>query len=182
MAQTWPVTRKRVAALKVVDFIGRAAAAPFRRSNQWSDAKPPNRILVIEPWNLGDVVLSTPMLAEMRSRYPLARISLLAKEQATELLKESPLVDEIISFDLPWTAQRNKYPIRLRTLREMTSLVKRLRAARFDATIDSRMDIRSNLIAAMTRAPLRIGYDVGGGGWLLTNALPSDRSASRRTS
>ena len=120
------------------------------------------------------------MLAELRSRYPLARISLLAKEQATELLKESQLVDEIISFDLPWTAHRNKYPMRLRTLREMTSLVKRLRAARFDATIDSRMDIRSNLIAAITRAPHRLGYDIGGGGWLLTNTLPSERSASHK--
>jgi len=135
---------------------------------------------VIEPWNIGDVVLSTVMLAELRSRYPRARISLLAKVHAIELLKESPLVDEIIPFDLPWTAQRNKYPLGLRTLREMTSLVRRLRAARFDATIDSRMDIRSNLIAAMTGAPHRLGYDIGGGGWLLTNTLPSERSTSHK--
>jgi ADP-heptose:LPS heptosyltransferase len=135
---------------------------------------------VIEPWNIGDVVLSTVMLAELRSRYPRARISLLAKAHAIGLLKESLLVDEIIAFDLPWTAQRNKYPLGLRTLREMTSLVRRLRAARFDATIDARMDIRSNLIAAMTRAPHRLGYDIGGGGWLLTNTLPSERSDSHK--
>jgi ADP-heptose:LPS heptosyltransferase len=135
---------------------------------------------VIEPWNIGDVVLSTVMLAELRSRYPRARISLLAKPYATELLEESSLVDEIIPFDLPWTAQRNKYSLGLRSLREMTSLVRRLRAARFDVTIDSRMDIRSNLIAAMSRAPHRLGYDIGGGGWLLTNTLPSERSASHK--
>jgi ADP-heptose:LPS heptosyltransferase len=135
---------------------------------------------VIEPWNIGDVVLSTVMLAELRSRYPRARISLLAKAYAADLLKESPLVDEIISFDFPWTAQYNKYSLSLRTLREIASLVRMLRAARFDATIDSRMDIRSNLIAAMTRAPHRIGYDIGGGGWLLTNTLPSERSASHK--
>jgi ADP-heptose:LPS heptosyltransferase len=135
---------------------------------------------VIEPWNIGDVVLSTAMLAELRSRYPRARISLLAKPHALELLKENPLVDEIIPFDLPWTAQRKKYPLGLRTLHNMTSLVKRLRDARFDATIDSRMDIRSNLIAAMTRAPHRLGYDIGGGGWLLTNTLPSERSGSHK--
>ncbi len=180
MAQTWPVTRMRVAALRIVDFIGRAAAATFRRSNRGSDFAEPSRILVIEPWNIGDVVLSTVMLAELRSRYPRARISLLAKGHAADLLKESPLVDEIISFDLPWTAQRNKYRLGLRTLREMPSLVRKLRAARFDTTIDSRMDIRSNLIAAMTRAPRRIGYDIGGGGWLLTNTLPSERSDSHK--
>jgi ADP-heptose:LPS heptosyltransferase len=180
VAQTWPVTRKRVAALRVVDFIGRAVGAPFRHSSRGSDSTPPARILVIEPWNIGDVVLSTVMLAELRSRYPLARISLLAKAHATDLLKDSTLVDEIISFDLPWTAQHNKYPLSLRTLREMASLVRRLRAARFDATVDSRMDIRSNFIAAMTRAPHRVGYDIGGGGWLLTNTLPSERSDSHK--
>lgn len=180
MAQTWPVTRKRVAALKVVDFIGKAVAAPFRLFNRRSASMQPERILVIEPWNLGDVVISTVMLAELRSRYPQARISLLAKPHATELLEESGLVDEIISFDFRWTAQRNKYSFGIRTVREMMSLVRKLRAERFDVTIDSRMDIRSNLIAAMTRAPLRLGYDIGGGGWLLTNTLPSDRPESHK--
>jgi lipopolysaccharide heptosyltransferase II len=131
---------------------------------------------VIEPWNVGDVVLATPVLAELRSKYPRARISLLAQSHANELLRESQLVDEIISFDLPWTAPRNKYRIGAITLRARMSLVKKLRAERFDTTIDSRMDIRSNLLAAMIRAPRRIGYDIGGGGWLLTDTLPSDRS------
>jgi ADP-heptose:LPS heptosyltransferase len=42
------------------------------------------------------------------------------------------------------------------------------------------MDIRSNVLAALTGAPRRIGYDIGGGGWLLTNTLPSDRMASHK--
>ncbi|MFL5488377.1 MAG: glycosyltransferase family 9 protein [Gemmatimonadaceae bacterium] len=180
MAQTWPVTRKRIAALKILDVIGRAVAAPFRRANRRADWTSPNRILVIEPWNVGDVVLSTVILAELRSRYPRAKISLLAKPYAEDLLKESPLVDEIIPFDLPWTAQRNKYPLSARVLRNMTSLVRTLRAARFDLTIDARMDIRSNLLAAMTGARRRVGYDIGGGGWLLTDALPRNRSDSHK--
>lgn len=179
MAQTWPISRKRIAALKAVDILGRAIAAPFKRSQaRWSER--PSRILVIEPWNVGDVVLSTSILAELRARYPQARISLLAKPYAVELLKESPLVDEIITADLPWTAQRDKYPVDLHSLRQLALLVKRLRAERFDVTIDSRMDIRSNLLAAMTGARRRVGYDIGGGGWLLTNTLPSDRSESHK--
>jgi ADP-heptose:LPS heptosyltransferase len=177
VAQTWPISRKRLAALRLVDFIGRAAAAPFRRSGGHSSSTPPARILVIEPWNVGDVVIATSMLAALRSKYPSARISLLAKPHAKELLQESPLVDEIISFDLSWTARHNKYPLDLRNLRRVMALVRRLRAERFDATVDSRMDIRSNLIAAVTGACHRIGYDIGGGGWLLTKTLPSDRGA-----
>jgi ADP-heptose:LPS heptosyltransferase len=62
----------------------------------------------------------------------------------------------------------------------MTKLVRALRKGHFDVTIDSRMDIRSNLLAAATGAPRRIGYSLGGGGWLLTDALASDRNDSHR--
>jgi ADP-heptose:LPS heptosyltransferase len=42
------------------------------------------------------------------------------------------------------------------------------------------MDIRSNFLAAAIGAPRRVGYDIGGGGWLLTNALPSERDQTHR--
>ena len=129
---------------------------------------------------MGDVVLATPILRELRRRYPEAKISILAKSHARELLEGSGVVDDVIPFDLPWTAQRNKLRRSLSSLRRLRSLVRTLKARRFDLTVDSRMDIRSNLLAAMSGARYRIGYDIGGGGWLLTHALPSDRDNSHK--
>jgi ADP-heptose:LPS heptosyltransferase len=183
MAQTWPFSRKRRALLRVADFFGRWAAAPIRRAGRPGPPPAPesiHRILVIEPWHIGDVVLVTPFLRELRRRYTQAKISILAKPHARELLEASGLVDDVIAFDLPWTAQRNKLRRSLRSLREIKSLVRTLKARRFDMTVDSRMDIRSNLLAAMTGAPYRVGYDIGGGGWLLTHALPSNRDDSHK--
>jgi lipopolysaccharide heptosyltransferase II len=179
MAQTWPFSRKRRALLRVADFFGRLAAAPIRRAVKPSPESI-RRILVIEPWNVGDVVLATPVLSELRRRYPKAKISILAKPPARDLLEGSGLVDDVIPFDLPWTAQRNKLRRSFSFLPEMRSLVRVLKARRFDMTVDSRMDIRSNLLAAMSGARYRIGYDIGGGGWLLTHALPSDRDNSHK--
>jgi ADP-heptose:LPS heptosyltransferase len=62
----------------------------------------------------------------------------------------------------------------------MRSLIRELRKRRFDVTIDSRMDIRSNLLAAASGTPRRIGYAIGGGGWLLTDTLPGDRDDSHK--
>ena len=183
MAQTWPFSRKRRAFLRVADFFGRLATAPFRRTGRTETPPVPEsirRILVIEPWNVGDVVLATPILRELRRRYPEAKISILAKPHARELLEGSGLVDDVIPFDLPWTAQRYKLRRSLSSLREIKSLVGTLKAYRFDMTVDSRMDIRSNLLAALSGARYRIGYDIGGGGWLLTRALPSDRDNSHK--
>jgi heptosyltransferase-2 len=164
-----------------VDFVGRIAFAPFRALRRVpSGGYGIRRILVIEPWNIGDVVLATPILSELRARFPDAHIAILAKPYARELLEESGLVDEVIECDLPWTAQKNKYRVTPAVVRDLRGLIRRLRRQRFDVTLDARMDIRSNVLAAVIGARRRIGYDVGGGGWLLTHALPSDRDNSHK--
>jgi ADP-heptose:LPS heptosyltransferase len=178
MAQTWPVSKKRIAALKFADTVGRAFTWPFRRRPSVSG--PIDSILVIEPWNIGDVVLVTPLLTELRRRLPKARISLLARDYARDLLDGSGLVDEIIVARLPWTAPKNKYRITPAVAGELRRLITALRRQRFDVSIDSRMDIRSNLLAAAIGARHRVGYDIGGGGWLLTSSLPSDRDRSHK--
>ena len=180
MAQTWPVSRTRRATLRIVDLLGRAAFAPFRQRRRKLEPAEIHRILVIEPWNIGDIVLATPMLAELRLRFPRARISLLAKSYARELLDRSGLVDELIVCDLPWTAQKNKYRFTPPVLRAMRDLVVSLRERRFDVVVDARMDIRANVLSALSGARHRVGYDIGGGGWLLTEVLPSNLDATHR--
>jgi ADP-heptose:LPS heptosyltransferase len=180
MAQTWPVSRTRRGALRIVDLVGKAVFGPFRRRRGKLEPAEIHRILVIEPWNIGDIVLATPVLAELRARFPRARISLLAKLYATELLDGSGLADEVIVCDLPWTAQKNKYRFTLRVLNEMRDLVVALRARRFDVVLDARMDIRANVLAALSGARHRVGYDIGGGGWLLTETLPGNRNETHK--
>jgi heptosyltransferase-2 len=181
VAQTWPISRKRRVLLRFADLLGRAAVVPFRGpSKRKRSPQSAGKILVIEPWNIGDVVLATPMLRALRVRYPESEICMLAQPHARELLARSGLVDEVIVCNLPWTADENKYRITGSVVKEMRRLVRLLKERHFDVTIDARMDIRSNLLAAMTGAPDRIGYDIGGGGWLLTQSLPSDRDGSHK--
>jgi ADP-heptose:LPS heptosyltransferase len=181
VAQTWPVSRTRLAVLKAADRAGRVAFAPLRAvSRRSAAARSISRILVIEPWHIGDVVLVTPFLRALRASQPSARITILARKHAEALLEHSGLVDEVVVATLPWTNESNKYPLNGKQWRRLASLVDSLRRKKFDLTVDARMDIRSNLLAAAIGAPLRVGYDIGGGGWLLTNALRSERDETHR--
>lgn len=175
MAQTWPVTRGKRVALKVLDIVGLGASLlPRLIWRPRRDAgKGIRKILVIEIWLIGDVVLVTPLLQALRARFPHSRIALLAKPHAEELLRNSGLADEIITFDFPWTANKGKYRPSRYDRRALASLIGRLRGEKFDLTIDCRMDVRSNVVAFATGAPRRIGYDFGGGSYLLTDALPA---------
>ena len=170
MARTWTETPRNLSRIRRIDSVGRALF-PSGNHSRSAEAADPQRILVIELWHIGDVVLSTAMLGALREKFPAARITLLAKPHAEELLRGSGLADEIITFDFPWTAFSGKYlPWRYRPLK-LLNVFRRLRGGRFDLCIDCRMDLRSNIVAYLSGATRRIGYDFGGGTFLLTNAV-----------
>jgi len=171
MAQTRTITRKKLAALGLLDFVSRTLHGVYRPPAQRS--APLKSFLVVEPWGIGDVVLSTVLLKALRLNYPDASITLLAKSHAVQLLEHSELVDEVIAFDFPWTAFSGKFAPGKYVPKEFQDLIRRLRAHDFDVSLDARRDIRSNVITYLAGARRRIGYDFGGGAHLLTDVLPS---------
>lgn len=50
---------------------------------------------------LGDVVMATPVLADLRSHFPNAKITAMCQSNVAGLLKNDPNVDEIFSFQRP---------------------------------------------------------------------------------
>jgi heptosyltransferase-2 len=171
MAQTRTITSKKLVAIGALDLVSRAFRGVWRPPHSRSGS--PRSFLVVEPWGIGDVVLSTALLRAIRTNYPQARIALLAKSYAKDLLANSGLVDEVIPFDFPWTAFTGKLSPRKYIPKEFRALIRQLRARDFDVSLDARRDIRSNAITYFAGARRRIGYDFGGGAHLLTDALPS---------
>ena len=170
MARTWPVTGKKQAMLAMFDALAGPMSSVFLRENH-NGTQQVRKILVLELWHMGDVVLATSVLQSLRMMYPDAKITLLAKSHACELLASSDLIDEIVTYDFPWTAMSDKYdPSRYDRL-AIRAVVKRLREQQFDLCLDCRMDLRSNVLTRSIGAKRRVGYDFGGGGFLLTDAI-----------
>jgi heptosyltransferase-2 len=180
VAQTRTITRKKLAAIGALDFVSRALHGVWRPPPPRPG--PPKSFLVVEPWGIGDVVLSTALLRALRANFPTARISLLAKSHAVDLLAHSDLVDEVIPFDFPWTAFSGKLAPGKYVPREFQDLLQRLRQRDFDVSLDARRDIRSNVITYLGGARRRIGYDFGGGAHLLTDVLASGTQNEHKVS
>jgi heptosyltransferase-2 len=179
MARSWADSPVKRARIRRIDDVLHAVIRP-RSPEQFSPVSAPKRILVIELWQVGDVVLSSAALVALRANFPDARITLLAKAHAEELLRHADLVDEFIAFDFPWTAFRGKYRPWRYDLVRLAQLFRRLRGEKFDVSIDARMDVRSNVVAFLSGAKRRIGYDAGGGASLLTDALPAHPEDSHK--
>lgn len=180
MAQTWPPSKWKSALVRTVDFFGRPAAALARRFRAPIPSEPVRNILVIEAWQIGDVVLTTPFLAALRGCFPDASVTLLAKPHASELLANTELVDDVLVFELPWTRPSRKYDPSAYDSRALSTLIRALRARRFDLCFDARMDIRSNVLSWLSGARRRVGFRYGGADWLLTDAVTVDPLAAHK--
>jgi len=63
----------------------------------------PITVLVVAPNWLGDAVMALPAVADVRRRYPLARLCVAARRGVADLMRLSPLVDEVIPLE--WSGQ-----------------------------------------------------------------------------
>ncbi|MBA3580353.1 MAG: glycosyltransferase family 9 protein [Gemmatimonadaceae bacterium] len=174
MARTWVYTRRNRLPLRVFDALGRLLVRHGREVSRPADelCHGVRSILVVEFWNIGDVVLATPFLAQLRAIFPDAKITLLGQPHAAEVLENSALVDEIITFDFPWTSARGRYDPRRYDRPALRKLFRTLRGRKFDLAFESRMDPRAKIVLALSGARRRVAYDYGGCDWLLTDSVP----------
>jgi predicted lipopolysaccharide heptosyltransferase III len=126
------------------------------------DTAAPDRILVIKLRYLGDVLLSTPVLAALRAAFPKARLSMLVNPGTEAMIAENPHLDEVL------IAERGRFP--LRQVRFAVSLRRR----RFDLVIDLTDGDRAAILSRLTGAAIRVGFNREGRwrGRLYTHVVP----------
>ncbi len=115
----------------------------------------PQRILIIKPSSLGDIVHALPVLAGLRDAHPDAHIAWLVSTAFAPLLHGHPLLDEVIAFD------RRQYGRMLRNWRSLVDFLKFLRdlhGRRFDLVLDLQGLFRSGFLARATGAATRVGF------------------------
>ncbi len=128
------------------------------------------RILVVELWNIGDVVLLLPFLAQLRAIFPSASISLLARTHAREHLEGTGLVDEFLDDTTPSDNWLSLNPL-LGGWNDLWKLRADLRSREFDIAFQCRLHVREHVILAMSGAERRVGYAFGERDTMLTDAI-----------
>lgn len=91
----------------------------------------PARILVIRRDNIGDLLLTTPMISALRARYPQARLELLANSYNAPVLAGNPDIDTVHAY----TKAKHSDVGKLAAVWAELRLFLRLRRRRFDLII-----------------------------------------------
>ncbi len=124
-------------------------------------------ILVIQTAFVGDVVLTTPLLRELRRVRPHDTISVLTNENGRQLLGGLPFVDELLVFRKRWN---------LRETSTYLSTLMDLRRRPFDVAIAAHRSFRSGVLCRVSGAGLRVGFAGAPGAWAYGRELPWDPS------
>src|SRR3989442_3996285 len=119
-----------------------------------------SRILIIKPSSLGDIVHALPTVADLRRRFPSARITWLVKREWAAVLEDNPHLDEVLALGL--------------SVKGWPGGIRAVRAGRFDTVVDLQGLLRSALLGWISGAPVRIGFANGreGSPWFYTERVP----------
>lgn len=121
-----------------------------------------NRILVIKPCCLGDLLMATPALCALKQRFPQASIHVLTTEWCVPALAGNPNV-----------ASTFRYPDGM-TMMRFVVLARRLKGRQYDIGISLDRSPLINGLLRLTNIPIRAGIDSSGRGIGLTHrATPS---------
>ncbi|WP_224984992.1 lipopolysaccharide heptosyltransferase II [Geomonas agri] len=128
------------------------------------------RILVLRYRFIGDTILTVPFLRNLRYAEPDAHIAWVVAPGSTDVVRDIPYVDEFIDWD-PVTSFadcRGKH----RTWADKYGFIQELRAQHFDKVYVLKRSFSSAVIAWLTGARARIGFNTEARGFLLTRRVP----------
>ena len=121
------------------------------------------RIVLVQTAFLGDVILTTPLVAALRRRFPTAEIAMLVTPAATALVAAHPGLDRVLLDDKRGSG---------RGARGLFRLVRMLRRERFTIALAAHKSLRTALALRAAAIPRRIGFATAPGAALYTDRVP----------
>lgn len=129
----------------------------------------PKNILVRMPNWIGDCVMATPVLRELKEAFPQATLTAMAESGAAELLQEDPFIDELYRFSRPsgWLHRQ-----------ENRQVIQQIQKGGYDLGVLLTNSFSSAWWFWRGKVSLRLGYAMHGRSFLLSEAVPPSSDPS----
>lgn len=105
------------------------------------------KILIIQTAFLGDVILATPVISELKRLYPSSKIDVLVREGNESLLANNLKINSVFTFD-----KKNG------KVKAIFSLIKTFREKQYDLVINLHRFGSSGILAGLSKGKKRYGF------------------------
>jgi lipopolysaccharide heptosyltransferase I len=117
------------------------------------------RIAIVKLSSLGDVIHALPVARALRQAYPIAHLTWIVEAREYAILRDHPDLDSVLPVDTRLWRRLIRRPAGARIVwQKLARLRTRIRASRFDVTVDVQGLIKSGVLTAYTGAPVRVGF------------------------
>ena len=144
------------------------------RPLRWLPARRPptpvRRVLLMRLERIGDLLMTLEAISDARRAWPDATLDLAVGSWNEGLARMVPGIHRVHTADLPWLS-RGERPT---SWSQLVHEARRWGRESYDVVINLEPDIRTNALAWLTGAPVRVGYGNGGGQAFLTRVATYD--------
>lgn len=130
----------------------------------------PKRILIVNPFGIGDVLFTTPLVRAVRRAFPASRLDYLCNRRTEMILRNNPHLNDLIVYEKdevvalwrtsPW-----------RCLSHLAGFFSHILRGRFDLAIDLSLGERYGFLLKVLGVPRRIGFNYRSRGRFLSESL-----------
>lgn len=130
----------------------------------------PKRFLVINPFGIGDILFTAPLVRALKEEYPDSFIGFWCNQRVRPLLESNPRVNKVFALnrgDLKKIFGESFVSGVLHSVK----LIRDLKKERFEICFDFSLDHRYSLLAKLIGIRRRIGFNYKGRGRFLTEKI-----------
>jgi lipopolysaccharide heptosyltransferase II len=121
------------------------------------------KVLVINPYGIGDVLFTTPVIRNLREAYPQAEIAYLANRRTADLIRSDPDIARVFVYE------RDEF---VGNYQKYFGLYNSIRQERFDIVFDFSLNSSFGFLSAACGIKKRVGFDYRKRGQFLTDRVP----------
>ena len=118
------------------------------------------QFLIIQTAFLGDVILCTPVVSELKRIYPDALIDIVVRKGNESLLQNNPKLNEVFI----WNKKQGKY-------KSLVSIMRQIRKKKYDEVINLQRFTSAGLMCLRAKADSKIGFNKNAFGFIYSKKL-----------
>ncbi len=128
------------------------------------------KFLIINPFGIGDVLFTTPVIKAIKQRYPQSYIGYWCNQRVSPLISSNPKVNAVFALsrgDLKKIYQESFFT----GISAAAKLIWQIKRGHFDICLDFSLDHRYSLCAKIIGIHRRLGFNYKGRGRFLTDKI-----------
>ncbi|MFA5008765.1 MAG: lipopolysaccharide heptosyltransferase II [Candidatus Omnitrophota bacterium] len=128
------------------------------------------KILIFNPFGIGDVLFSTPLVRNLKEAIPAVSVHYLCNKRVFPILKNYPLLSKVFIFEKDeWRDALKKS--KLEFIKKAISFFSEIKKEKYDVVFDLSLNYQYGFFLKMSGIPKRIGFNFKNRGRLLTDKL-----------